>query len=190
MVGGEKHPLPNAIYNILSSGCDFQGRFGSVPPQEVITHSFLPLTSQGTALDIRSVRIQNSQLRQPPSPLKGDEDEEKAGFADINLLVKKVLLTSRSGSTKLDGRTGSPLSNSPRPSGRRGFSLCGEWARRSLNSVLATPGQAISQFSVTYVRSTDLPRICLALQGGAMVNVGGKDLHGKCQRNASFSPCQ
>ncbi len=65
MVGGEKHPPPDAIYYLLSNGRDFQGQFGSASPQEAITYSFLPLTSQGTALDIRGVRIQNSQLRWP-----------------------------------------------------------------------------------------------------------------------------
>jgi hypothetical protein len=108
MVGGEKHPPPYAIYYIISNGCDFQGQYESVPPQEAITHTLLPLTSQGTALDIRGVRIQNLQLRQPPSPLKGDEDQAKAGFAEINLLVTKVLLTSGSTSNKLHGVTGSP----------------------------------------------------------------------------------
>jgi hypothetical protein len=86
MVGGEKHPSPDAIYYILSSACDFQGQFGSAPPQEPITQPLLPLTSQSTALGTRGVRIQNSQLRQPPSPQEGDEDEAKAGFAEINLL--------------------------------------------------------------------------------------------------------
>ena len=54
----------------------------------------------------------------------------------------------------------------------------------------ATSGQVTSQFSVKCVRSTDLPWICLPLHGAPMVNVGGKDLHGKRQKNASFSPCQ
>ena len=45
----------------------------------------------------------------PPSiPLKGDEDQVKVGFAKINLLVTKVLLTSESTSNKLHGVTGSP----------------------------------------------------------------------------------
>ena len=86
MVGGEKHPSPDAIYYILSNGYDFQGQFGSAPPQEAITHSFLPLTSQGTALDIRGVRIHNCASPIPPeggrgtgksrlcrNPLMGDE---------------------------------------------------------------------------------------------------------------------
>ena len=108
MVGGEKHPSPDAIYYILSSGCDFQGQLGSAPPQEPLTQHLLPLTSQSTALGIRGVRIQNSQLRQPPSPQKRDEDQAKAGFAEINLLATKVLLTSGSTSNKLHGVTGSP----------------------------------------------------------------------------------
>jgi hypothetical protein len=108
MVGREKHPSPDAIYYILSNGCDFQGQLGSGSPQEAITHSFPPPTSQSTALPIRGVRIQNSQLRQPPSPLKGDEDQVKVGFAKINLLVTKVRLTSESTSNKLYGVTGSP----------------------------------------------------------------------------------
>jgi hypothetical protein len=52
------------------------------------------------------------------------------------------------------------------------------------------PGQVISQFSVKCVRSTDFPWIRFLLQGEPMVNAGGKDLHGKCQKNASFSACQ
>ena len=51
------------------------------------------------------------------------------------------------------------------------------------------PGQVISQFSVKCVRSTDFPWICLPLQGEPMVNVGRKDIHGKRQKDASFSAC-
>jgi hypothetical protein len=47
MVGGEEHPSPYAIYYILSTNCDLQGQHGAVPPQDTITHTLLPFTSQG-----------------------------------------------------------------------------------------------------------------------------------------------
>jgi hypothetical protein len=60
VVGGERHPSTYAIYYILSNGCDFQGQHGGAPLQDTTTHTLLPLTSQGTALDIRGVISQKS----------------------------------------------------------------------------------------------------------------------------------
>jgi hypothetical protein len=70
--------LLHTTHHILFTGHDLQGQNGTEPPQDTITHTLLPFTSQATALGVRRCQkslekrkraIQNSEFTIASAPI-------------------------------------------------------------------------------------------------------------------------